>query len=97
MATVTLSPSTNVSTEKKHYPNWKVIVLNDDHNSFEHVVTCFVQILPNVTPDTAWAMAQEIHTTGSSTVWSGPLEQAELYHEQLRVKGLTMAPLEQDG
>jgi ATP-dependent Clp protease adaptor protein ClpS len=27
-------------------------------------------------------------------VWCGPQEQAELYHQQLRVEGLTMAPLE---
>jgi len=27
-------------------------------------------------------------------VWSGNLEQAELYHEQLFSRGLTMAPIE---
>jgi ATP-dependent Clp protease adaptor protein ClpS len=27
-------------------------------------------------------------------VWVGPLEQAELYHEQLKQSHLTMAPLE---
>lgn len=81
-------------TVKKHYPNWKVIVLNDDHNTFEHVIKCFVMILPQMTPDKALHLAQEIHLTGSSVVWSGPQEQAEMYHVQLGVKGLTMAPLE---
>ena len=31
---------------------------------------------------------------GAAEVWCGPLEQAELYHQQLQAEGLTMAPLE---
>ena len=31
---------------------------------------------------------------GETEVWRGNLEQAELYHEQLISKGLTMAPIE---
>lgn len=80
-------------TVTKHYPNWCVIVLNDDHNAFEHVASCFVMILPNMTPETAWGLADRIHNDGVATVWSGPREQAEMYHQQLGVKGLTMAPL----
>jgi ATP-dependent Clp protease adaptor protein ClpS len=83
-------------TVRKHYPNWKVIVLNDDHNTFEHVIKCFVTILPAMTPEKAFGLAQEIHNSGAATVWSGPQEQAEMYHVQLGVKGLTMAPLEKE-
>ena len=36
----------------------------------------------------------QIDNTGSAEVWRGNLEQAELYHEQLLSKGLTMAPIE---
>ncbi|MEM6503575.1 MAG: ATP-dependent Clp protease adaptor ClpS, partial [Cyanobacteria bacterium P01_C01_bin.89] len=36
----------------------------------------------------------EIHHDGQAIVWVGPQEQAELYHQQLRREGLTMAPLE---
>jgi len=39
------------------------------------------------------AYAKRIHTSGSATVWSGDRERAELYWEQLRDAGLTMAPL----
>ncbi len=39
-------------------------------------------------------LATRIHTEGRATVWSGSLEVAELYWEQLRGAGLTMAPLE---
>lgn len=94
--TTSAATISSTSTDKKHYPNYKVIVLNDDHNTFEHVTTCLVRILPKVTPDAAWGMAQEVHTAGSCVVWAGPLEQAEMYHMQLGTKGLTMAPLEQE-
>jgi ATP-dependent Clp protease adaptor protein ClpS len=40
------------------------------------------------------ALANRIHNTGQAIVWSGQKEQAELYWEQLRDFGLTMAPLE---
>ncbi len=40
-------------------------------------------------------LANTIHNAGRATVWSGHREQAELYWEELRVAGLTMAPLEQ--
>ena len=39
-------------------------------------------------------MADRIHNTGRAVVWSGHKEPAELYWEQLRGFGLTMAPLE---
>jgi ATP-dependent Clp protease adaptor protein ClpS len=40
-------------------------------------------------------LADRIHRSGQAVVWSGLREQAELYWEQLRERGLTMAPLEQ--
>jgi ATP-dependent Clp protease adaptor protein ClpS len=40
-------------------------------------------------------LADRIHNSGQAVVWSGLREQAELYWEQLRERGLTMAPLEQ--
>jgi ATP-dependent Clp protease adaptor protein ClpS len=97
MPSTTLDKSTDTTTSKKHYPDWKVIVLNDEVNTFEHVTKSLVQVLPQMTPDTAWNLATTIHESGAATVWSGALEQAEMYHMQLGVKGLTMAPLEQDG
>ena len=44
--------------------------------------------------DKAWSLANTIDSAGSAEVWCGPLEQAELYHQQLAAEGLTMAPLE---
>ncbi|HWT95521.1 MAG TPA: ATP-dependent Clp protease adaptor ClpS [Solirubrobacteraceae bacterium] len=75
---------------------WRVIVLNDDHNTFDHVARCLARYIPGVNLDSGYAIADKIHRSGKAIVWSGHLEQAELYWEQLRDAGLTMAPLERD-
>jgi ATP-dependent Clp protease adaptor protein ClpS len=76
------------------YPRVRVIVLDDDVNTFEHVVKVLVRYLPGMTPDQAWNLAHQIDGEGAAVVWSGPQEQGELYHQQLGGEGLTMAPLE---
>lgn len=73
---------------------WRVIVLNDDHNTFDHVAACLARYIPGVSLDSGYAIADKIHNSGQAVVWSGHQEQAELYWEQLRDAGLTMAPLE---
>lgn len=70
-----------------------VIVLNDDHNTFEHVAGTLARYLPGVDYDRGMALATAIHNSGRARVWSGSCEQAELYWEQLKAAGLTMAPL----
>ena len=47
-----------------------------------------------MTDERAWKLATKVNNEGPAEVWSGPLEQAELYHQQLAMQGLTMAPLE---
>jgi ATP-dependent Clp protease adaptor protein ClpS len=75
--------------------NWRVIVLNDDHNTFDHVAHTLARTIPGVTVAGGYAIADTIHNTGRAIVWSGVKETAELYWEQLDSAGLTMAPLEQ--
>jgi ATP-dependent Clp protease adaptor protein ClpS len=74
---------------------WRVIVRNDDHNTFDHVASTLARYIPGMTVDVGYAIADRIHNTGLAIVWSGHHEPAELYWEQLRDAGLTMAPLEQ--
>lgn len=74
---------------------WRVIVRNDDHNTFDHVAFTLARYIPGVSVPQGYAIADRIHNTGQALVWSGLLERAELYWEQLRDAGLTMAPLEQ--
>jgi ATP-dependent Clp protease adaptor protein ClpS len=73
---------------------WNVIVLNDDHNTFQGVAFALSAVLPGVSYDQGMKLADRIHGTGQAIVWSGNQEQAELYWEQLAGHGLTMAPLE---
>ena len=75
--------------------NWRVIVLNDDHNTFDHVAHTLARTIPGVTVAGGYAFADKIHNTGQAIVWTGLKETAELYWEQLDGAGLTMAPLEQ--
>jgi ATP-dependent Clp protease adaptor protein ClpS len=74
--------------------DWRVIVRNDDHNTFDHVANTLARYVPGITVDIGYAIADRIHNTGLAIVWSGVKEPAELYWEQLRDAGLTMAPLE---
>jgi ATP-dependent Clp protease adaptor protein ClpS len=73
-----------------------VIVRNDDHNTFDHVAQVLARHIPGVSVSQGYAFADRIDSTGLAIVWSGQREIAELYWEQLRDEGLTMAPLEED-
>ena len=70
-----------------------MIVLNDNHNTFEHVARSLAQFLPGTDYNQGMALATKIDKAGQARVWSGSREQAELYWEQLKGAGLTMAPL----
>ncbi len=75
---------------------WRVIVLNDNHNTFDGVAATLARVIPGVTLDEGYAIADKIHNTGQAIVWSGAKEPAEHYWEQLSEAGLTMAPLERE-
>ena len=73
---------------------WKVIVLNDNHNTFEGVAAALSRVLPGVSYDQGLRLADRIHSSGRAIVWSGHKEVAEHYWQQLQDRGLTMSPLE---
>jgi ATP-dependent Clp protease adaptor protein ClpS len=73
---------------------WNVIVLNDNHNTFQGVAFALSSTLPGMSYEQGMALANRIHDSGRAIVWSGHQEPAELYWEELRGYGLTMAPLE---
>ena len=73
-----------------------MVVLNDDHNTFDHVAETLARVLPGVTLADGYRNADQIHNQGLAVVWSGPREDAEDYWAQLDAAGLTMAPLESD-
>ena len=73
---------------------WRVIVLNDNHNTSEGVAAALAHVLPGVNFEQGLTLANRIHSTGQAVVWSGHRERAELYWQSLKELGLTMAPLE---
>ena len=75
--------------------SWRVIVRNDDHNTFDHVARTLARFIPGVTLARGHEIADVIHNSGKAIVYSGLQEPAELYWEQLKGAGLTMAPREQ--
>ena len=90
----TLSKVLEHKISKAKYPEARVIVLDDSFNTFQHVANCLLTIIPGMSEKKAWVLTIKVDNTGSAEVWRGNLEQAELYHEQLFSKGLTMAPIE---
>ena len=60
-----------------------MIVRNDDHNTFDHVAHTLAGTIPGVTWTQGYAIADRIHNSGLAIVWSGHLEPAEHYWEQL--------------
>ena len=75
--------------------SWRVIVRNDNHNTFDHVAHTLARFIPGVTVSRGHEIANVIHGSGQAIVYTGQKEPAELYWEQLKSAGLTMAPLEQ--
>jgi ATP-dependent Clp protease adaptor protein ClpS len=74
--------------------HWRVIVLNDSHNTFDSVADALAEVIPGIDYAKGLAYATTIHNSGQAIVWSGHRELAELYWGELDGRGLTMAPLE---
>ena len=81
-------------TATRKHPEARVIVLDDNFNTFQHVANSLLAIIQGMSEKRSWDLAIKIDKSGSAEVWRGNFEQAEFYHEQLVSKGLTMAPIE---
>jgi ATP-dependent Clp protease adaptor protein ClpS len=74
--------------------HWRVVVLNDDFNTFDHVAETLARVVPGVGLADGYRIADQIHNAGCAIVWSGAREDAEQYWVQLDDAGLSLAPLE---
>jgi ATP-dependent Clp protease adaptor protein ClpS len=70
-------------------PNYRVVLINDDHNSFDHVIKCLKRHIPGMSEERAQKLTVKVHNEGSAVVWRGPKEPAEMYSELLKAEGLT--------
>jgi len=76
------------------YPEVRVIVLDDNFNSFKDVANSLLAIFPDIRDKKAWDLTIKVDMSGSVEVSRGNLEHKEFYHEQLISNVLTMAPIE---
>jgi ATP-dependent Clp protease adaptor protein ClpS len=96
MSTSTIERPRSAGPDSDLGGNWRVIVRNDNHNTFDHVAQTLAKVLPGVTLEQGHQIADRIHSGGQAIVWSGPREPAEHYWDLLQAAGLTMAPLERE-
>lgn len=76
--------STNTDRE------WRLILWNDNHNSFEWVILCLISFL-SFTPDKAEKAAWTVHLQGKEVVKTGSKESLEPYKKLLEERGLTVS------
>ena len=49
--------------------HWRVIVRNDNHNTFDHVAKTLASVIPSVSIDQGYRFAEQIHNSGRAIVW----------------------------
>ncbi len=94
--TVTATKTAPVKKPKKpshkprHLPPFKVLLHNDDANTFEHVIASILHIT-TLTTEEAVLRTIEAHESGLALLLVTHLERAELYQEQFTSTGLTVS------
>lgn len=73
----------------RHLPRYKVLLHNDDKNTFEHVILTLVELTP-LDVDAAALVTLEADKTGVALVLVTHKERAELYIDQFKSKSLTV-------
>ncbi len=81
--------ATAVEQRVRRLPPFKVILHNDDVNTFEHVIATILKLTP-LTPPQAIARTVEAHETGQALLLVTSRERAELYVEQFASCSLTV-------
>jgi len=82
-------PEAVVSEQTRELPPYRVILHNDDVNTFEHVVETILRLTP-LTRDAAEQRTWEAHTQGQTVLLITHKERAELYCEQFASRKLTV-------
>lgn len=73
----------------KQLPPYKVLLHNDDVNTFERVILAILKLTP-LTTDSAIQRTIEAHKSGVALLLVTHKERAELYQEQFQSLGLTV-------
>lgn len=71
-------------------PGHRLILWNDDTNTFEHVINCLVKHL-QYTAAEAEDIAWKVHTEGKCAVLEGSYTEVDVYRKILKSEGLTVS------
>lgn len=71
-------------------PAHKLILWNDDTNTFEHVIECLVKHL-RYSAAQAESIAWKVHNEGKAVVLEGSFNELEIYRKILKAEGLTVS------
>ncbi len=82
-------PEIQTERQTRRLPPFRVILHNDDHNTFEHVILSILRLTP-LNEGEAVKRTLEAHETGASLLLVTHKERAELYVEQFASVGLTV-------
>lgn len=89
MADAVVKPDQAVDQRAEQLPPYRVILHNDDVNTFEHVIISIVKLTP-LELEEAVERTLEAHETGCSLLLVTHRERAELYVEQFKSVSLTV-------
>jgi len=73
----------------KKLPPYKVLLHNDDVNTFEHVIAAILKVT-TLAPEQAILRTLEAHETGVALLLTTHLERAELYQDQFATFNITV-------
>ena len=71
-------------------PGYRLILWNDDTNTFDHVINCLVKHLQYTTGE-AEDIAWKVHSEGKCAVLEGSYTEVEVYRKILKSEGLTVS------
>ena len=75
-------PETSAAQHTLHFPLYKVLLYNDDHNTMEHVIKALLQVFKFELRECERIM-MEAHQNGMALCAIEPLEKAEHHRDQL--------------
>jgi ATP-dependent Clp protease adaptor protein ClpS len=81
----------SVEPKKKFYPNYRVLLHNDDSVFAGLVVEALQKHIPQMTETKAIAVMMEAHQSGAGIVYVCAQERAEAYQDVLQSEGLTIS------
>lgn len=100
MASLSKFAAMTVETQEETYtldellavvtPGHRLILWNDETNTFEHVINCLVKHL-QYSAGEAEKIAWKVHTEGKCAVLEGSYTEVDVYRKILKSEGLTVS------